>query len=87
MGLDLVELIISIEEAFDISIDDEEAGKVVTVNDCYKLILSNLANNNDKSLNNEQVWGIMKNLIITQLGVKPEEVVPEAEFIKDFGAD
>ncbi len=87
MGLDLVELIISIEETFDISIDDEEAGKVVTVNDCYRLILSNLAKHDDQSMSEEQVWGIMKNLIITQLGVKPEEVIPTAEFVKDFGAD
>ncbi len=44
MGLDFVELIISIEDAFDIAIEDEQASKVVTVDDCYKLILSQIGN-------------------------------------------
>ena len=29
----------------------------------------------------------MKNVIVEQLGVKPEEVVPEASFVDDLGAD
>ncbi|NIP38980.1 MAG: hypothetical protein GWO07_09615 [Candidatus Dadabacteria bacterium] len=87
MGLEIVELIISIEETFDIAIDNEEASKVVTVNDCYKLILSNLVKIEDKSWNDEQVWDKMKELLVYQLGVKPEDVIPEADFIKDLGAD
>jgi len=87
MGLDFVELIISIEDAFDISIEDEEARKVVTVDDCYKLILNTIGNSEVKSWSDEQVWEAMKNIIVSELGVKPEEVVPSAEFIKDLGAD
>lgn len=49
MGLDLVELVISIEGTFDISIDDQGAEQVVTVYDCYKLILSNLNSANSKT--------------------------------------
>ena len=45
MGLDFVELIISIEDVFDIAIEDE------------------------------QVWEAMKNIIVSELGVKTEEVV------------
>lgn len=29
----------------------------------------------------------IKNLIAEQLGVKPEEVIPEASFVNDLGAD
>ena len=87
MGLDIVELIISIEDAFNIAIDNEEARKVVTVNDCYKLILSNLAKIEDISWSDEHVWDKMKELIVFQLGVKPEEVTPEATFIEDLRAD
>ena len=79
MGLDFVELIISIE--------DEQASKVVTVDDCYKLILNSLDNCEVKTWSDEQMWETMKNLIVFQLGVKPEEIVPSAEFIKDFGVD
>ena len=87
MGLDFVELIISIEDAFDIAIEDEEASKVVTVDDCYKLILNSLNNSEIKSLSDEQVWEAMKNIIVSELGVKPEEVIPSAKFIKDLGVD
>jgi len=87
MGLDFVELIISIEDAFDIAIEDEEASKVVTVNVCYKLILSQIGKREVKSWNGDEVWEAMKNIIVSELGVKPEEVVSSAEFIKDLGAD
>ena len=29
----------------------------------------------------------VKEIIVEQLGVKPEQVVPEAKFIEDLGAD
>ncbi|MEY4918800.1 MAG: hypothetical protein RL616_2713, partial [Verrucomicrobiota bacterium] len=29
----------------------------------------------------------VKDIIVEQLGVKPEQVVPEAKFIEDLGAD
>ena len=29
----------------------------------------------------------IKNIIVEELGVKPEEVIPEALFVDDFGAD
>jgi len=87
MGLDFVELIISIEDAFDIAIEDEQASKVVTVNDCYKLILNKIGKREVRSWSDEQVWEAMKNIIVSELGVKPEEVVPSAEFIKDLRID
>ncbi len=87
MGLDFVELIISIEDAFDIAIEDEQASKVVTVDDCYKLILNKIGKREVRSWSDEHVWDKMNDLIVYQLGVKPEEVVSSAEFIKDLGAD
>lgn len=40
-SLDIVELIMSIEEKFDIEISDEEAEKIVTVGDVVKYIKEN----------------------------------------------
>ncbi len=39
MGLDTVELVMDIEEAFDISIPDERASRMMTVGDVYEFIL------------------------------------------------
>lgn len=40
-SLDIVELIMNIEEKFDIEISDEEAEKIVTVGDVVKYIKNN----------------------------------------------
>ncbi|AUW94528.1 acyl carrier protein [Sulfobacillus thermotolerans] len=37
--------------------------------------------------NKEQVFDKVKEIIVDQLGVDEEEVVPEASFIDDLGAD
>ena len=38
MGLDTVELVIRIEEAFDLVIPDDRAEKIVTIGDAYRFI-------------------------------------------------
>ena len=43
MGLDAVELIMGVEEAFDIEIPDEEAPTIRTVGQMYALVLRKLA--------------------------------------------
>ena len=40
-SLDLVELIMSMEEAFNIDISDEDAGKLVTVQDAIQYVGAN----------------------------------------------
>ena len=40
-----------------------------------------------KSWNGDEVWEAMKNIIVSELGVKPEEVVSSAEFINDLRID
>ncbi len=42
MGLDTVELVMEIEDAFDISIPDDQASKMLTVGDVYEFILERL---------------------------------------------
>jgi acyl carrier protein len=49
MGLDTVELVMEIEEAFDISIPDDRASKMLTVGDVYEFILVQTADSTLKS--------------------------------------
>jgi hypothetical protein len=49
MGLDTVELVMEIEEAFDISIPDERASKMLTVGDVYEFLLEKTADSTLKS--------------------------------------
>ncbi len=45
MGMDMVEVILGVEEAFDIEIRDEEAERISTVGQMYALVVSKLALN------------------------------------------
>jgi len=49
MGLDTVELVMEIEEAFDISIPDDRASTMLTVGDVYEFILEKTADSTLKS--------------------------------------
>lgn len=42
MGLDTVEIILTTEEVFSIDLPDEECGRVITVGDLYRLVLTKL---------------------------------------------
>ena len=42
MGLDTVELLLAVEETFQIHLEDAEAGRVATVDDLHRLVLSKL---------------------------------------------
>jgi acyl carrier protein len=46
MGLDTVELVMEIEEAFDITIPDDRASRMVTVDDVYEFILEKTSDSN-----------------------------------------
>lgn len=43
MGLDTVEIVLRAEEVFGISIGDDEAGRVLTVGDLYRLVCSKVS--------------------------------------------
>lgn len=40
-----------------------------------------------KSWHEKEVWDTLRSIIVEQLGVKLEQVVPEARIVKDLGAD
>jgi len=42
MGLDTVEIVLRTEETFDVDLPDDECGRVATVGDLYRLVLSKL---------------------------------------------
>ena len=97
MGLDTVELLMAVEETFQISFSNEEAAKICTVGDFYDGILKKLeapSSNNPlsnipqkKHWNKDEVWEGLRSVIVHQLGVKPEEVIKEARIVRDLGAD
>lgn len=87
MGLDAVELVLAVENVFDIEIPDEEAGKIVTVGELHEYIYAELTRLDRPNRNRDIIYDLLRNVICFQLGVKPERVVPNARFVQDLGIE
>jgi len=87
MGLDSVELVMTIEEEFDLEIPNEVAAKIVTVGDMHAFLISELRRLGRSDREDARVFERMREVICRQLGVMPEEVVPSARFVEDLHID
>jgi acyl carrier protein len=87
MGLDTVELVIAVEETFVIEIPDAEAERLYAVGLLHSFIVSEMGRLGRPAVDPERIYATLRDLICKHLGVKPEAVVPEAEFVRDLGAD
>ena len=80
MGLDTVELVMEIEEAFDISIPDDRASKMLTVGDVYEFILEKTADSTLKSdtcLSAAAFYEFRKH--VRSLGLSHSEIRPKTK--------
>jgi len=91
MGLDTVELLWEVEEAFGIGISDSDAARMRTVGELNQFIAEQVAAK--ASLNGqlvrpepEMTWERLVPIVIEQLGVRREQVTPDAEWARDLGA-
>jgi len=85
MGLDSVELLLSVEDTFQVKILDRDAEKLLTVGDLHEWVVSELIRLERPNMNRDIVFDVLRNLICFQLGIKPEKVVSGASFIDDLG--
>jgi acyl carrier protein len=84
MGLEDVELVIAVEEEFGIAIDDSHAPDLVSVGKLFDYTLARIRERGD-DLNREIAWTRFVSVIVEQLGVPEDLVVPDAEFVRDLG--
>ena len=87
MGLDSVELLLHAEEEFDIRIPDEIAEQIRTVRQFHKSVLQISKEQNNSVLNSEETMEKLVEIVAEQLGVKREDVTPDARFIEDLSMD
>jgi acyl carrier protein len=86
VGLDAVELVMQIEEEFDIAIADHDAETMRTVGDLYNGILRQL-DRTGSSANKEEVWQKLVKIVSRLLRIRPEDVRPSTRFIDDLRID
>lgn len=87
MGLDTVELILSVEEVFNIQISDKDVVRLMTVGELHAFVVEELIRLRDPDVNPQIVYNTLRNIICFRLGVPPEEVIPSARFVQDLHAD
>jgi len=89
MGLDSVELLLGVEEAFDIELSDDEASAIVTVGDLHNCLVRKWeAKPKDVRRNSrEPTWQALCDVIVDQLAVGPDQVTPNARIVKDLRID
>lgn len=88
MGLEIVEVIMRVEEEFDIEIPDEEAETLNTVGLLYQCVLSKLA---DKAaatglsqLVPQEVWDALLIMLANELSVPLAKLTKDTDFVRDL---
>lgn len=88
MGLDTVELVIAVEEEFELAITDAAVAKLKRVGDLHAFVVTTLRQRAEAGVVDEaQVWERLRAIIVEPLGVRVEEVTPAARFVEDLRAD
>jgi acyl carrier protein len=87
MGLDTVELVMAVEQWFEISIPDAVAETLFTVGDLHGFIISELSRSGRFGGDSSRVYEQLRDSIVRQLGVSADQVVPTARFDQDLRAD
>jgi len=76
MGLDVVEMVMAVEEAFAIEIKDEEGSALVTVGDLQRLVVSKLRQGRERGLSTARVFWILRRGLMEVAGVERRQVQP-----------
>ncbi|MEQ1534163.1 MAG: hypothetical protein HOO97_02905 [Sideroxydans sp.] len=84
MGLDTIELVLSSEKHFGVSVPDERAEKTITVEQ-FAQLLYELRTQTANPMPFENVILELQQLVSKQFKIPIEKVLPDAEFVKDLG--
>lgn len=88
MGLDFVELVMTIEEHFGISIPDQEAETITTVGDYHRVVWEHMQRDPVKAIvPREEIAVTINKIIMDFAGLDPHEVTPEKSITTDLGLD
>lgn len=88
MGLDTVETVLWAESEFGIEIPNEDASNIRTVGEFSAYIHQHLlARNESSTLSELKIFESIKTYLVSHMGVRPELISRNAEFVKDLGLD
>lgn len=85
MGLDAVEIVMRVEEEFEISISDEDAATIRTPRQLidYLIARRELAGKRSRDAVAESIWQILEG----ELGIRRTNFTEDSRFVEDMGMD
>jgi hypothetical protein len=84
MGLDGIEIVMKVEETFDIVIEDSEAEKIVTPGQLIELVLSKVGRTTDVACLTQRAFHLLRASLAGQLGCERNEIRRETLLISLF---
>jgi hypothetical protein len=84
MGLDAVEIVMKVEETFDIAIEDREAEKILTQHVLIELVMSKVGRTDRAVCLTQRAFHRFRASLIRNTGFKCEQIKPDASMIKLF---
>jgi acyl carrier protein len=87
MGLDTVELIINMEKHFDISIPDQQAGQINTVQDFVDCVYAKISTRPEKGMDIKEVERIVIRIVSESCGIPVNEIKLTHSITDDLGLD
>jgi acyl carrier protein len=82
MGMDGVEIVMEVEEAFDIRLDDAEAEKVFSPRQLIELVMSKIAQTSSSSCLKQRSFNLLRSFAIRHLPLKRADVAPAVKLSK-----
>jgi acyl carrier protein len=86
MGLDTVEIVMAIEDEFQIEISDNDAEKMFTPGDIHEFVLRTLKARGE-TVDADAAWLRVHKILVDQLGLKSGRVTKTTRIIEELGAD
>lgn len=86
MGLDTVELVMEIEDEFEIEISDEAAPDLTTVGDIYLFVMNAVAARG-RTIDEREAWDRLKRIFVDRFGIPDQHLLPSAHIVYDLGLD
>jgi len=84
MGLDSVEILVNVENAFGITISNYEAEKISTVGDIHNVVWRSVQGRQSMRCRSQQLFYRLRYILINKFNASHEAIVPEASLNKVF---
>ncbi len=86
MGLDGAEIVMEIEDQFEIQLPDDEESRFKTVGDLHQIVIAKLIEKGQQP-DHDEVFRKITGIISRVLNIAPERIKKSSRHVEDLGID